>query len=324
MTIPHTLDEMNVNEKEETQQELFDAHKIIAVTKKMDGMMIAPFYNNGEIVWGSKRASQDIHNYIVQSGILSEDIISFVKSNIDVGFTPIFEFHDPAFEPSRIVVKYDKAFLKLIAVRDMDTGDYLDREYLEDIAEDNNLDLVENIGSFLTLQEIIDHVQTLEGEEGFVIHVISPDGKITWLKIKSPWYVRRHHVKSIFEFDYVKAQLVLDCNPEASFDDIAPYMDDDDRTEYETFAEKLHAEMEECVHYIETALNVFMTKKAYGLSGESQGNPLACVMFAFIENRAGTNSEIFDYITHVYVKNCTRETKFKEFRKTVKEVLGND
>jgi len=304
----------NLNEREETQLEEFDGWKITSVTKKMDGMMIAPFLiNDGkDIFWGSKRASKDIHEYLDKHPIITTKMKEYIRYLLNNNHTPIFEFHDPDYEPSRIVVKYDKPFFKLITIRNMLTGKYWPPSTLE--FKNVTFDIVHHSHKFVSLEQIVNHVQNLEGEEGFVVHVQNKDGDVVFLKIKSPWYVRRHKVKSLFEFDYIKAQLILECHNEINMDDISPYMEESDRIEFEQFSTELHKEMNLASEYVKSTRNKYASRKEFGLSDESHNNVLSSVVFRCID----TDTNPFPMIAEMYKKQATKETKFKQFRDNIK------
>ena len=50
----------NVNEAPETQHDIVDLSRPHAILEKLDGSMIAPFYVNGELIWGTKMGATDV------------------------------------------------------------------------------------------------------------------------------------------------------------------------------------------------------------------------------------------------------------------------
>jgi len=50
----------NVNEREETQDHVFDLCRSYTILEKLDGSMIAPFIVNGEMIWGTKMGATEV------------------------------------------------------------------------------------------------------------------------------------------------------------------------------------------------------------------------------------------------------------------------
>lgn len=117
----------NINEREETQLKNLDFSIPHRVYTKMDGSMIVPFeieYGSGIVRWGTKMGAG------TEVAMAAEVFVAdnpqyqkFAKWCIKQDISPIFEYTAPN---NRIVLKYDKPMMTLLAARNMITGEYID------------------------------------------------------------------------------------------------------------------------------------------------------------------------------------------------------
>jgi len=190
----------NVNQKEHTQVKRLDSTvRIERVSAKLDGTMIAPFLLKGDIFWGTKRCAVEYHEFIKSSGIV-QPIEGSVRILLDLGLTPIFEYWDNKVEGTNIVIKYPERFMRLLAVREIETGRYLD---LNDEMFDM-FDKAEEHAIFKTVEEALESIQTEEKVEGYVLEL--SDG--TRVKVKTFWYVARHRLLDLFNNSWMMRKLV--------------------------------------------------------------------------------------------------------------------
>jgi len=255
----------NVNEKSWTQLEDLKKEEVLWVANKLDGTLISPFIVNNKIIWGTKRVADDFHHAVenfLTDGVHTE-YEDFVRTMIAADTTPLFEFHDPDVEGTVIVIQYKKAFLRLIGLRDNKTGQYVDLESIKESIQ-RNFPSVEVVEYFekSSIEDIQAELETAEGVEGRVV-MLRNTGLV---KIKSPWYVKRHKVKSLFLFDHIKAQLVLEINPDVSMDDIAPNMQPEDVQEFERFSKELQNNIHKLKDWLLSEASKYSSRKEYGLS----------------------------------------------------------
>ncbi len=161
--------------------------KIVRVQDKLDGSMIR-FVQlpSGEIVAKTKMGftneqaimAQKIHdkNHLIQN---------LVRDTLNNGLAAIFELISPY---NRIVIDYSTSELRLLQVRDEETGEY-----------DLNIDQwVSNYGvraadcdkEVISLDDYISLAEKEHGFEGWVITM--SDGQM--LKLKTKWYCELHHL----------------------------------------------------------------------------------------------------------------------------------
>lgn len=112
---------MNVNEKEETLIENLDFDLPHSIYHKLDGSMIAPYIIEGRFIWGTKMAAESFHDDISEWARDKPNYEEFSRTLIHSGYTPIFEWTGPE---NRIVIGYKETKLTLLAIREMNTGEY--------------------------------------------------------------------------------------------------------------------------------------------------------------------------------------------------------
>lgn len=203
----------NVGERDETQINVLDLSKEHVIMEKMDGSMIRPLLIDGEVRLGTKMGLTDVG---AQAEKIAERIqLAWMQSVMAQNVTPLFEFVSPE---NRIVLKYDKPELVLLALRDNITGEYYD---VEEVRIHEYLNIVPTYGSVEgNFGEYIERQRGMEGREGDIIRFA--DGHM--LKIKNEWYVKIHKVKDMIRTDRHILALVLDNN----IDDVLPHLDAED------------------------------------------------------------------------------------------------
>ncbi|MDX8383136.1 MAG: RNA ligase [Ghiorsea sp.] len=304
----------NVGEKEHTQLELIEDEEILWVSDKLDGSLISPFiefnHKTGvqRIIWGSKRISEEFHDYLVNSELTKNPLLEeFVFKMTDEGKTPIFEFHDPDFKPTCIVIKYPEAFLRLIGLRDMKTGEYIDIRTID--AYYDSLDK----GSFReisTLSEIQNELLDIDDEEGRVIML----AKTGLVKMKTPAYVKKHKIKDMLKWDHIKAQLCLDINDSVSLDDILPDISPEEKVEFYAFTDRLHENIMKLCGWVEFISNQYPNKRDYGIS--KPDTQFSNLVFKAIENPNNTFSDVIAHLS----KNLKKESVFNNWMNDVNEL----
>jgi len=267
----------NVNQKEHTQCEYLDSTvRINRVSEKLDGTMIAPFLLNGDIFWGTKRCASEFNDYIKRSGVAS-NMEDSVRELLDLGLTPIFEYWDGEFEHTNIVIKYPARFMRLLAVRNIETGQYLD-------LNDNMFDCFEKTKEremFNTVEEALESIQNEENVEGYVLEL--SDG--TRVKVKTFWYVARHRLLDLFNNSWMMRKLVSNYmlehdgtaptvpelimwNPDfdGNGDDVVGNMTDEQITRLQTEIDLISSSVQTLHSEIINVLSEHADKKSLGLA----------------------------------------------------------
>jgi len=165
-----------------------DLSTVVEIWDKMDGSLISTYLtSDGNMKLKSKGSLHSDHvlvatEWLSDNSDLEELIYDYVKDE----FTVNMEWCSPV---QRIVIGYPDPFLRVLNVRNNQTGQYVPTHKLENHFEDWLVDSVnidpENIPDFIA------NIPNMEGIEGFVLRLASGQR----VKIKTNWYLALHHVK---------------------------------------------------------------------------------------------------------------------------------
>lgn len=165
--------------------------------KKEDGSLISSFIDKGELFLKSKGSLFSQQVLDSQKWLYDErrkPLLECLKWYAENGITINMEWVSP---DNRVVLTYDEPRLIILNARNNITGEYID---LEDLVKDQivNQYMVDN-HPFETINELIKEVQELKDQEGYVVY--DAKGAEPVFKIKCPWYVHLHSVKSSVSSD---------------------------------------------------------------------------------------------------------------------------
>jgi T4 RnlA family RNA ligase len=213
----------NVNEREETQDNVVDMSRSHVIFDKLDGSMIAPFTVNGEMIWGTKMGATDVAKPVEEFVETRSHYRIFAKFLISRGYTPIFEW---CSRKQRIVLDYQEDQLILTAIRSLYDGRYVSRDLMEMHAEEYGIPVVRtwDMDTHMdnkTMKSFASYVSGLEDLEGYVVRF--DDGHM--LKLKCQWYLQIHKAKEAILQDRNIVELILD----EKLDDIKAHLPAEDR-----------------------------------------------------------------------------------------------
>lgn len=165
--------------------------------KKEDGSLISSFIDKGELFLKSKGSLFSQQVLDAQKWLYDErrkPLLECLKWYAENGITINMEWVSP---DNRVVLTYDEPRLIILNARHNITGEYID---LEDLVKDQTINqyMVDN-HPFETINELIKEVQELKDQEGYVVY--NSKGAEPVFKIKCPWYVHLHSVKSSVSSD---------------------------------------------------------------------------------------------------------------------------
>lgn len=165
--------------------------------KKEDGSLISSFIDKGELFLKSKGSLFSQQVLDAQKWLYDErrkPLLECLKWYAENGITINMEWVSP---DNRVVLTYDEPRLIILNARNNITGEYID---LEDLVKDQTINqyMVDN-HPFETINELIEEVQELKDQEGYVVY--DSKGAEPVFKIKCPWYVHLHSVKSSVSSD---------------------------------------------------------------------------------------------------------------------------
>ena len=256
---------MNINENEEHHQSNIDLSIPHRILSKLDGSMASPFILNGVLRWGSKAGITDVslkfEEFVNQSTI---DYNTFSKIMIVSGYTPIYEF---CSRKQRIILDYPGDQLVLIAMRDINTGKYVDYKILKDCASTWGIPLVESYDSQTDIEKFIDDTRALEDTEGFVI---------AWdnghkVKLKCDWYIRIHRAKDALSSE----NKILDLYFNNQLDDLLAALSKDEQEAIRDFCGQFDQWLDKTSYSILDTLDNWadLTRKEFALDVAPKLNP---------------------------------------------------
>lgn len=295
----------NLGEREELLAGNFDmkSHKLPV---KLDGSMITPIPVNGEIRWGTKMGITDVALPVEEFVKNHPEYHEYALMNRGWGWTPIFEW---CSNKQRIVIDHKEDTLILLAVRHNVTGEYCDREELEDDARRFGIPVVPliEVGENLT-DEIHEHIRAQEGAEGVV--VTFDNGHM--VKIKSDWYVRLHRTKDAISSERKVVDLMLNGN----IDDLKPLMDKESFDKIAAYEKAFYEAVAKCARDLHAnALwlhNEGYDRKAFALNfAKGQGSIRSSLIFKWYDN---FNVDFYDMIIGRIKASTTNNKNFDNMK----------
>jgi RNA ligase len=216
----------NVGEREETRVENLDWSKVVRVMDKRDGSMIHTAWTMNGLRLKSKKSFDSDVAKAAEDWMHSQpglNVFKFCTRMQAMNKTAIFEWTAP---DARIVLFYPEAELRLLHVRDNESGEYMHPEDLRKWAAEFGVSVVDEVDEFdnvelaspdemsqlgvtyvrsFDFKRLMDAAKTREGVEGWIVQFENGD----MVKVKTDWYLKRHRAMTFLRERDI-AQLVLD------------------------------------------------------------------------------------------------------------------
>lgn len=290
----------NVNERPETQDvPLYEDHSIL---EKLDGSMIAPFFNRGILVFGTKMGATDVAKPVEEFVDRNPEYIDFSRDMVDAGMTPIFEW---CSRKQRIVLDYPEDQLILTAIRVMETGRYLSLDALHGNANVYGIPVLRSFGSRKHMDSFIDYTRDLKDLEGFVVRF--DNGHM--VKLKCDWYVQIHKAKERILQDRHIVELILD----QKLDDVKSHLIQEERDRLTKFENDFNVGVAGvCMSIaliLESIKQAGIDRKTFALTSKITSFNRATVFSCWDDT-----SKIYDTVVATIRKNLTKTSKYEEIR----------
>ena len=304
----------NLNEKVEVKSENIDISKPHVILEKIDGSFIAPFFVNGDLVYGTKMGLTDQSKLVDEFLADKPNYHRFSKFMIDNGMTPIFEYTAPN---NRIVIFYNKPKLTLIAARNMENGVYVSYKHLIELCNKYDIPLVRAVpGNIQNMEKFVKEARALTGEEGYVIRF--DDG--LQAKIKADEYVLKHKVKDEISQEKNLVELIFT----DKIDDVYAILDKEDADKVRRYADSvMHT-----VSSIITKVNDIVTeqkplvnneKKRFALEVVPQYKEFAGILFSVWDGKDARET-----IVKQVLNNISTQTKVNSIRQFLGPLVWDD
>lgn len=234
----------NIGERQETQPNLIDFAKPHIVMDKLDGSMVHPAIVDDEVVLMTRMGRSD-HARQAESLFLTPELAGKCRDLLEAGITPIFEYTGPK---NRIIIRYEKAELTLLAARHTFEGGYLARDFLIDQAASMSVPVVLEIASeWQSAMAFLDFVRVIQGKEGFVIRFMDEHPERLLLKAKGEDYVLKHKSKEAITLEKNVLALILT----NGLDDVLPLLSEEEQQSLEEYRHAVQAGLEKTVQMVE-------------------------------------------------------------------------
>jgi len=291
----------NLNEREDTAIENVDFMFPHAVLDKLDGSMIAPFLVGDRMIWGTKMGETDV----------AQPVMEFVAANpkydefrylIGSGFTPIFEW---CSNKQRIVLDHPEDSLTLLAIREIQTGEYVSFEFLKSVAKVYGVPVVKQYDTIKDINQFLERTRGQSNIEGYVIRFNTGH----MIKVKTDWYVALHKIKEQLLFDRNLVELILDNR----LDDILSYLSSDERDNLIRFQTELYQIISDQSHVLMniTNDNLNMDRKTFALTvAPALDDMMRPVAFKTFGNRIENVHDAEVFVIQAIRNGLTSNTKY--------------
>lgn len=249
----------NLNEKEETKFENIDWTMPHVIMEKLDGSMVSPMFVNNKLIWGSKAGdtfvSEQVQDWFNEIDTKRVRAYHAIAQDFSPYWTLIFEW---VSNKNRIVVSYPESNLILTAIRDNNSGQYVEPSELMAIGKSYEIPVAKTWQGDISKE--LEKTVNSETDEGIVIRF--DNGHM--IKVKSSWYLQLHKTKSFFEQEKDVARLFLS----NTVDDLMAILSEDDQKRIDSYISTLMKKIYESASNIFKTLNSLprdLTKKEYAL-----------------------------------------------------------
>jgi RNA ligase len=162
---------------------------VVAVFDKLDGSMVATSWVKGDLAWRSKKSFTSDIVKLAEEFIADPENVGIDEFAYWCAFherTAIFELTHPK---AQIVVPQSKPQLRLLHVRDNETGEYVmlnPDDVVHEMIATFRIPVVKR--HQMTMEQVLESLETMENAEGYVVQFADGD----MVKMKCPWYTRLH------------------------------------------------------------------------------------------------------------------------------------
>jgi len=285
----------NLNERPESSMEALDWCEPISVQTKLDGSMIHPVMLNGELHFMTRKGLSDVAVQALHEVDMLEWDRREMINYMETGYTPIYEFTSPT---NRIVLPYEKSELRLLAVRNNVTGNYLS-------IVPRQIKLITECD--FVLENFVQSVRELKGDEGVVL--VWPDGHR--VKIKADEYVALHRCIDLAGSERRIIEVILN----NQLDDLIPMLDDDRKVWIGEYASKLRSSIQgradKLTGFVEKANAFDMSPKDFAFAVQTMvDKPLWAAYFAYRQ----TGEDAYSLIAKQYLRQLKTAVMIESHR----------
>lgn len=255
----------NIGEKKQASE--IDWTRTHIVMNKLDGSMIHAAIIDGQVRFLTRGGITE-HSLRAERH-LTPDVERWCATIIDNGATPIFEWTAPE---NRIVIEYPDDKITLLAIREIESGKYMERSHVAGFASLMGVEIVEQFEMDFNKRDV-NSIRELTGIEGVVVWFPETD---EFYKIKTEEYVTMHRAVSYFDSEKAIFDLVMSGN----VDDVKASLSDDRRKRLEEYSSSLLSELQTMANTLESIVSekAELDQKSFALSIIE--HPLKSILFS--------------------------------------------
>ena len=258
------------------------------IFKKEDGSLISTYLDKDELFVKSKASLFSQQALDAQKWLYDEKrrpLLHALTEYAKMGYTVNMEWVSPS---NKIVVNYPEDFLVILNIRHNITGEYIKRENL--LRDSQIKQYLVDEHEFDSLEDLINNTVELKDEEGYVVW----SNDRPFFKLKCPWYLHLHSVKSSVSSDKNLWEAVAD----GVSDDIKSLFVTDEQSlnrisDFEKIYKKSFSEVFNIVTNTYYKL-VGLSRKDYAIQAQSILN--------------ADNPKLFSIVMKLYLNGPTDET----------------
>lgn len=306
----------NFNERPETQESEIDWNASFNILEKLDGSMVHPLMLQNQVVLCTKAGPTDISAQAQDyAENVKSDYMGFCQYMLNIETTPLFEW---CSNQNRIVIDYPEDKLILTGMRYNKNGCYLPLHIMRLSASNYDIPVVKTWeGTFDGVNDFVDSIQGLEGEEGYVARW--PFGHM--IKFKNIWYLQLHKTKELMTFEKDIWRLILGNKT----DDAKAFLEQKDKDRLDAFTTDLLNEISNKADELKWIViaakdNLNESKKRFAIEIVNGRKSIEKGPLFSIWDGKDPKETIEDLIW----KNCNSGTRLEDVRPLVNDIRWND
>lgn len=294
----------NLNQVSNYQYDDVKNFLINSVQSKLDGSMIRFLKIGEQIVAKTKMDFTNDQCQMAMACLKNQKLERFVSKSIESNLVAIFEIISPM---NQIVVKYQNTEIRLLQLRDENTGEYLDI-YNHPLVQEFNVACTDR-EEVLALNSYVEKAKSLEGIEGWIITL--ENGQM--LKIKTDWYFRLH---GLLSENLVRENKILEMVLNETLDDaLAQITEADPRRKYSEDIQKavllfLDSKVKEV---LELKTKYQGSRKDFAM--QYKDHPLFPIAVKLLELSSGAEEKAFDLVQSMLIRKYSGLMDAKDFVK---------
>jgi RNA ligase len=194
---------------------------VVSANEKIDGSLVTAFIHDSEVRFASKGS---LKSWVVQKSekLVTDRHQTLIYELYDRRFTPIFELIDTE---NPVVIEYPRSELIFIGARNIDNGDLLTPEEIEEIGKRYDVPFTRVRYRNVRVKEIKKVIDDQEGADNQRI-----------AKIKTGWYIRLNK----FNPQNLSEKAIIQAFFDQTLDDIYPGVPETSRKTINTVVEKIN------------------------------------------------------------------------------------